>query len=61
MMRLVKLLAVLVSMHVLLQGSLAQAADEQSSFAPPDEMRGMLVLKLPFGGGQNFFCTALGL
>ena len=60
MMRLVKLLAVLISMHVLLQGSSAHAADERSSFEPPDEIRGMLVLKLPFGGAKTFSAPRLG-
>ena len=60
MMRLVKLLAVLVSMHVLLLGGSAQAVDERSSFEPPDQVRGMLVLKLPFGGGKTFSAPRLG-
>ena len=60
MMRLVKLLALLVSMHVLLQGGSVQAADERSTFEPPDEMRGMLVLKLPFGGAKTFAAPRLG-
>ncbi len=60
MMRLVKLLAVLVSVHVLLQGGTAQAADDRSSFEPPDQVRGMLVLKLPFGGAKTFSAPRLG-
>jgi hypothetical protein len=61
MMRLVKVLAVIASMHALLQGGTAQAAAERSSLEPRDEIRGMLVLKLPFGGTKTFSAPRLGV
>jgi hypothetical protein len=44
-------------MQALLGSGSAQAADERSS---PYEMRGMLVLKLPFGGAKSFSAPRLG-
>ena len=57
MTRLATLVAVLISMQALLGSGSAQAADERSS---PYEMRGMLVLKLPFGGAKSFSAPRLG-
>ena len=54
------LVAVLISMQAFLGSGLVQAADERSSFEPPDEVRGMLVLKLPFGGSKTFSAPRLG-
>ncbi len=60
MTRLTTLVAVLISMQAFLGSGLVQAADERSSFEPPDQVRGMLVLKLPFGGGKSFSAPRLG-
>ncbi len=60
MKRLTTLVAVAISMQAFLGSGLVQAADERSSFEPPDQVRGMLVLKLPFGGGKTFSTPRLG-
>ena len=60
MKRLTTLVAVLISMQAFLGSGLVQAAGERSSFEPPDQVRGMLVLKLPFGGGKSFSAPRLG-
>ena len=52
--------AAIISVQVLLHSGTARAGDDQSSFEPTDEMRGMLVLKLPFGGAKTFSAPRLG-
>ncbi len=58
MFRLTILVAAMLSMQVLVQSHAAWA--EPSSPDTRDEVRGMFVLKLPFGGGNTFSAPRVG-
>ena len=60
MLRLATLFALLISWQVVLGPSSAQAADGETSSDLPGEVRGMIVLKLPFGGPRNSSAPRLG-
>ena len=61
MIRLAKLAVVFVPALILLGSSSAWAAEEGFPFGPSDELRGMLVLRLPFGGTETIGTPRLGL
>ena len=52
--------AAIISVQVLLHSGAARAGDDQSSIEPRDEVRGMLVLKWPFGGDKTFSAPRMG-
>lgn len=60
MTRLAILFAVLISGQALLGSGLARAADEWPSSDLPYEARGMIILKLPFGGPKASSAPRLG-
>ena len=58
--RVAKVLAVLIVARGLLPIGPARAAEEESRGAFPDEMRGMVVIRLPFGGGSVVSAPRVG-
>ena len=58
--RVVKVLAVLILAQGLLGSGPSLAAEEESRGDFPDEMRGMVILRLPFGGDSIFSAPRLG-
>ena len=60
MLRLAIVIAVTISMQVLLHSGVAHAGDDPSSLNSRDDMRGMFVLKWPFGGTEGSSAPRVG-